>query len=144
MFVSRLLLTATVFALLGANAVAAPTPTFVNLQNAVWQAGPIPGTQMAPIAGNPNRAGAFYAYLLRMRAGTRVPMHFHTMRETVTVLRGTAMFGYGSMMSPTMMTFSPGSVVSIPGGVHHRATAITDVVIEVSGVGPDTTTFVRH
>jgi quercetin dioxygenase-like cupin family protein len=42
-----------------------------------------------------------------------------------------------------MKTFGPGTVVSIPAGVHHYAVAKTAIVIEVSGIGPDKTTFVH-
>jgi quercetin dioxygenase-like cupin family protein len=99
---------------------------------------------MAPIIGNPSTAGAYYAYLLKVPAGTRVPAHFHAMRETVTVISGVMMFGIGDAMNAAkMLTLGPGNVVSVPAGLHHYAMAKTDSIIEVSGNGPDTTTFVH-
>jgi quercetin dioxygenase-like cupin family protein len=141
---SRWVLTAAAFAALCTTAQAAPSPTVVNSQAVTWQASPLKGTQMAPIIGNPSTAGAYYAYLLKVPAGTRVPAHFHVMRETVTVISGVMMFGIGDAMNAAkMLTLGPGNVVSVPAGLHHYAMAKTDSIIEVSGNGPDTTTFVH-
>jgi uncharacterized RmlC-like cupin family protein len=141
---SRSLLTAAAFVALCANALAASTPIVVNSQMATWQAGPLTGTQMATIVGEPTGSGGYYAYLLKIPAGVRVPVHFHAMRETVTVISGTMMFGLGDAMDPAkMMTLGPGNIVSVPASLHHYAMAKTDAIIEISGIGPDTTTFVH-
>jgi quercetin dioxygenase-like cupin family protein len=141
---SRSLLTAAAFAALCATALAAPNPVVVNSQAATWQASPLKGTQMSPIVGNPNVAGAYYAYLLKVPAGTHVPAHFHQQRETVTVISGVMMFGIGDAMDVAkMLTLGPGNIVSVPAGLHHYAMAKTDAIIEVSGTGPDTITYVR-
>jgi quercetin dioxygenase-like cupin family protein len=140
----RCLLTAAVFAALCATAPAASSPIVVNSQSVTWQASPLKGTQMAPIVGNPSGAGGYYAYLLKVPAGTRIPAHFHAMRETVTVISGVMMFGIGDAMNAAkMLTLGPGNVVSVPAGLHHYAMAKTDSIIEVSGIGPDTTTFIH-
>lgn len=144
MMISRSLLTAAAFAALCATALAAPNPIVVNSQTASWQASPLKGTQMSPIVGNPKTPGAYYAYLLKVPAGTRIPAHFHQMRETVTVISGVMMFGIGDAMNAArMMTLGAGNVVSVPAGLHHYAMAKTDSIIEVSGIGPDTTTYVH-
>jgi|HubBroStandDraft_6_1064221.scaffolds.fasta_scaffold244050_2 quercetin dioxygenase-like cupin family protein len=140
----RSLLTATAFAALCATALAAPSPTVVNSQATNWQASPLKGTQMAPIIGNPKTPSAYYAYLLKVPAGVRVPVHFHAARETVTVISGVMMFGIGDTMNVAkMLTLGPGNIVSVPAGLHHYAMAKTDAIIEVSGIGPDTTTFIH-
>jgi len=140
----RSLLTAAAFAALCATATAAGTPVVVNSQTTNWQAGPLKGTQMAPIVGEPSGAGGYYAYFLKVPAGTRIPAHFHAMRETVTVITGDMMFGIGDAMNEAkMMTLGPGNVVSVPASLHHYAMAKTDAIIEISGIGPDTTTFVH-
>ncbi|MGA2759154.1 MAG: cupin domain-containing protein [Candidatus Cybelea sp.] len=140
----RCLLTAAAFAALCATAPAASTPVVVNSQDVAWQASPLKGTQMAPIVGNPTGPGGYYAYLLKVPAGTRVPAHFHAMRETVTVISGVMMFGVGETMNEAkMMTLGPGNIVSVPASLPHYAMAKTDAIIEISGIGPDTTTFVH-
>jgi quercetin dioxygenase-like cupin family protein len=99
---------------------------------------------MAPIVGNPSGAGGFYAYLLKVPAGTRIPAHFHAMRETVTVISGVMMFGLGDEIDAAkMLTLGAGNVISVPAHLHHYAMAKTDSIIEISGIGPDTTTFVH-
>ena len=147
MLLSRIVFSALAIGLLTSAAVASsqPAPTVVTPDNAKWQ--PVPqfkGFQMAAIVGNPAKAGAYYAYFLKVPAGGEAAPHFHGMTENVTVISGTGMFGLGNTVNPAKaMTFSPGTVASIPAGVHHYAVAKTDMVLEVSGIGPDTTTFVN-
>ena len=142
---SRVILTAITFALVTAVAGAATTPTIVTPANAKWQ--PVPqfkGWQMAIITGNPAKAGAYYAYLLKAPAGGQAAPHFHGMAENVVVISGTGMFGLGDTINISKaMTFGPGTVVSIPAGVHHYAVAKTPIVLEISGIGPDTTTYIH-
>lgn len=144
MLFSRAILTGLIVALLTSVA-AASGPTVVTPDSAKWQ--PVPqfkGWQMAPIVGNPGKAGAYYAYLLKAPAGGQAPPHFHGMTENVTVISGTGMFGLGNTVNTAKaMMVGPGTVISIPAGVHHYAVAKTDLVLEVSGIGPDTTTFVN-
>jgi quercetin dioxygenase-like cupin family protein len=143
MRISVLLLTAGLSASLGLVAVAAPTPTIVTIQSAKWQqgTGAFKDVQIAPIVGDPTASGAYYAYLIKIPDGVRVAPHSHGMTENVTVLSGTLMVGLGDTINPSaMMALAPGTVGSIPAGVHHYAMAKGDTVIEVSGIGPDTLT----
>lgn len=145
MLLSRVLLAAVVFAAFSAAATAAPAPVIVSPDSAVWQ--PVPqfkGWQMAAIVGNPSTPGAYYAYLLKAPDGGQAPPHFHQMTENVTVISGTILVGLGDTLdTASMKPLGPGNVVSIPAGVHHYAMAKGETVIEVSGIGPDTTTFVN-
>jgi quercetin dioxygenase-like cupin family protein len=145
MLLSRVVLTLAACAALSGVAAASPTPTIVAPDSAKWQ--PVPqfkGWQMAIITGNPDKAGAYYAYFLKAPAGGKAPPHFHGMTENVILISGTGMFGLGDAINvPKMMTLSPGTAISIPAGVHHYAVAKTDMVLEISGIGPDTTTFVH-
>lgn len=144
MFRTRVFLTTLVFAALS-SLVAVAAPTIVTPDNAKWQ--PVPqfkGWQMAVIVGNPATPGAYYAYLLKAPAGGRAAPHFHGRTENVTVISGTGMFGLGDTMNVSkMMTVGPGTVISVPAGLHHYAMAKTVLVLEISGIGPDTTTYVH-
>lgn len=143
MYVFRTLLATVLFTAVAATAIAAPT--IVDPQNATWKAGagPMKGTETATVTGNPENAGQFYSYLIKMPAGFKVPPHYHKLKETVTVISGTVMFGAGDTMdTATMSTLGPGMIVAVPAGVHHYAMAKTDAIIEVSGIAPDTTTLV--
>lgn len=142
---ARTLLTLAAFAALTCAAVAAPTPTIVTVSTAKWQ--PVPqfkGWQMAVITGDPSKAGGYYAYLLKAPPGGQAAPHFHQNTENVTVISGTVMFGLGDTINAAKaMSFGPGTVVSIPAGVHHYAIAKSGAVLEISGIGPDTTTYVH-
>lgn len=143
MFLARVLLTAMLFAAVGATASAAPAPTVVTIQTAKWQqgTGAFAAVQIAPIVGDPKAAGTYYAYLIKLPDGVSVAPHFHGMTENVSVLSGTLMVGLGdSINRSTMLPLAPGSVVSIPAGLHHYAVAKGETIIEVSGIGPDTLT----
>lgn len=141
---SRVFLTALAFAALTAIAAASP-PTIVTPDTAKWQ--PVPGFkgwQMAPVVGDPSKPGAYYAYLLKAPAGGQAPPHYHKMTENVTIISGTFMVGLGDTMNvAAMKTFGPGTVVSVPAGVHHYAMAKDATLLEVSGIGPDTTTLLH-
>jgi quercetin dioxygenase-like cupin family protein len=145
MLLFRAVLAALAVTLPTSVAIAAPAPTIVTLANAKWQ--PVPqfkGWQMAPIVGNPDKPGEYYAYLLKAPAGGSAAPHFHGMTENVTVISGTGMFGLGDTVNlAKAMTAGPGTFVSVPPGVHHYAAAKTEWILEVSGIGPDTTTFVH-
>jgi quercetin dioxygenase-like cupin family protein len=143
MLLTRVLLAGVLFGATGAAALAAPTPTIVSPQTAKWQqgTGAFTAVQIAPIVGDPSASGGYYAYLIKMPDGVRVPPHFHGMTENVVVLSGTLMVGLGDTIEPTkMLPLGPGSVVSVTAGLHHYAMAQGETIIEVSGMGPDTLT----
>lgn len=141
---SRVFLAALVFTAFSSLAAAA-APTIVSPDNAKWQPAPgFKGWQMATVVGNPAKAGAYYAYLLKAPAGGEAPPHFHGMTENVTVISGDFMVGLGdSINQSAMKTLPPGTIVSIPAGVHHYAVAKSETVLEISGIGPDTTTILH-
>jgi quercetin dioxygenase-like cupin family protein len=145
MLLSRVFLTAIACAMLSTVAAASPMPTIVSPDTAKWQ--PVPGFkgwQMAAVVGNPTKAGSYYAYLLKAPAGGTAPPHYHAMTENVTVLSGTFMVGLGDKMDEAAMKTLPvGTIASIPAGVHHYAMAKTETLLEVSGIGPDTTTLIH-
>jgi uncharacterized RmlC-like cupin family protein len=141
----RILLTTLAFGALTAVGSAATTPTIVMPETAKWQPTPgFPGWQMAVVVGNPSKAGAYYAYLLKVPDGGKAMPHMHGQMETVVVISGTLMVGLGDTMNPAKMKpLGPGSVVAMPAGMHHYAMAKGPTVIEISGIGPDSTTMIH-
>lgn len=142
---TRVFLTALLCAALTAVAGAATTPTIVTPDNAKWQAVPqFKGWEMAAIVGDPSKAGAYYAYFLKAPPGGKAMPHSHGMAENVVVISGSGMFGIGDTMAGAkMMTVGPGTVISVPAGLHHYAMTKNGMVLEISGIGPDTTTYVH-
>jgi quercetin dioxygenase-like cupin family protein len=142
----RALLTVAALAAVLPLAAGAATPVILTADTANWQPAPAPftGAEVATVVGDPQKGGGYYAYLVKMPDGFRIPPHFHAVTENVNVLSGTLMVGLGDTMTPsTMQPLPTGGIASIPEGLHHYAMAKGPTIIEVSGVGPDTTTFVQ-
>jgi quercetin dioxygenase-like cupin family protein len=146
MFLSRPILAIVAVAALWSVGAAASAQVIVTADTAKWQpgTGAFKGAQIATVVGNPAASGAYYAYLLKLPDGMQVPPHFHGMSENVNVISGTLMVGLGdTVVAAKMLALPTGGIASIPGGVHHYAIAKGDTIIEVSGVGPDTITFLH-
>jgi quercetin dioxygenase-like cupin family protein len=123
---------------------AATGVTIVTPSDLQWQSnGQLPaGAKMAVLAGDPNSSG-WYTIRISLPAGGAFPPHFHGGTEYVTVLSGTVEFGTGDSLSAGGTMLTSGAYVEIPPGIHHFAMAKTAAVVQVSGMGPMTTTFVK-
>ena len=105
------------------------------------QWGPAPpilpqGAEIAVLAGDPFKAGAF-VLRLRLPEGYRVPPHWHTRAENVSVLSGTFHFGMGNRESrDTATLLSAGGFAMMPGRMHHYAWCEGGCVVQVHGTGP--------
>jgi quercetin dioxygenase-like cupin family protein len=123
----------------GASALAAgTTPTVVAPSQIQWMPGkgPLKGTQVANLFGDPAKPGAFVTRI-RMPDGLKLGPHYHPVLENVTVLQGTLMIGVGDKMNRAKMISLPaGSFFSVPAGVHHYAMSKGDTIIQLNDVGP--------
>jgi len=100
------------------------------------------GIMIAVLSGNPKDAGTPYTIRFKLPDGARVPVHAHGRTENVTVIQGQFMVGLGSTFDASKLKALPtGAYVSIPPGVAHYAMAKGLTVVDVSGVGPESTTF---
>jgi quercetin dioxygenase-like cupin family protein len=136
----------TIVCVLLASVSAGAAPTIVTAATANWQPAPpaFKGAQVAKIVGDPAKAGGYYAYLLKVPDGAVVAPHFHGMTENVTVISGILMVGLGDTVDPaTMKPLPAGGIASIPAGLHHYAVAKGVTIVEISGIGPDTITFLH-
>jgi quercetin dioxygenase-like cupin family protein len=101
--------------------------------------GPVPtalpaGAQIAVLHGDPFKKNLF-ALRLKMPDGYRIPAHWHTLDEELTVLSGTFMLAMGDKETDAH-ALDAGSYHFLPGKMHHSATAKGDVVLELHGMGP--------
>src|ERR1700730_6292949 len=73
---------------------AAATPVIVTPDHLKWTPCPgLDGCSQAVVWGDPtNKTGALYVVRLKMNEGVKVPVHWHTDSERVTVLSGTLLF----------------------------------------------------
>ncbi len=108
--------------------------TAYRLLDIEWQAGPFPGSDVAVVAGDPN-AGLHTTYL-RLPPGTRIPPHWHSFDEYVTVVEGTILFGQGERVdSNAARLFGPGAFIHIPAKVPHYAWSKSQVILSQTRAG---------
>nr|WP_311527692.1 cupin domain-containing protein [uncultured Ralstonia sp.] len=94
------------------------------------------GAKLAVLSGDPGKDGP---YVIRLKApgGYKVPPHWHTQTENITVISGTLYLGGGdSMDRGAAHMLKTGGYHSVPGGVHHYAFTKTATVVQIHGTGP--------
>ncbi len=118
------------------------TPTAMK-----WMAAPPslpPGAQMAVLMGDPSKSGMPYVFRAKLPDGYKVPPHWHSIDENVTVLSGTLLIGKGDKLDPSKTEALPaGSYMSMPKTMRHFAIAKGETVIQVHGIGPFDITYVN-
>jgi quercetin dioxygenase-like cupin family protein len=119
-------------------------PTIVLPNQGTYAQAPAPypaGVTMAVLAGNPASAGE-YTVRLKVPANVKFPPHAHADTENVTVISGTLWVGVGSTFDAAKtMPLPAGSFVSVPAGLAHFAMTKDDTVIQITGMGPASTTL---
>jgi quercetin dioxygenase-like cupin family protein len=100
-----------------------------------WKPGPLPGTRISLLAGDP-ATGMHHAYL-ELANGTKIAPHWHTADEYVTVVSGTLLFGVGDTADRNATRlFAPGAFIFVPAKTRHYAFAKGPVVISQTRSGP--------
>jgi hypothetical protein len=65
------------------------------------------------------------------------PAHFHPMAENLTVMSGTFLLGMGAKAdNAKLVTYAPGTFMSIPGKMPHFGGAKGATVIQLHGQAP--------
>jgi hypothetical protein len=94
------------------------------------------GAQMAVIEGDLSKPGPF-TMRAKVPRGWKVPPHYHSQIEHVTVLQGGVRIGMGDTFDAGKMTALPvGSFFAMPARHHHFFEAGEDSIIQVHGMGP--------
>jgi len=110
-----------------------------------WKDGPgsLPaGARVAVLEGDPAKEG-FFTIRLRFPDGYRIPPHFHSKVEHVTVVSGSFNLGMGEKFDQSATREMPaGSFGFWPAGMRHFAWAKGETVVQLHGVGPWTITYV--
>jgi hypothetical protein len=109
--------------------------------------GPAPGlpagAKVAVLLGDPSKAVP-YVIRAKLPDGYKVPPHWHSTDENVTVLQGTLMLGKGEKFNAGASEPLPaGSFMSMPKGMRHFAWAKGETIIQVHGIGPFDITYVN-
>ena len=111
-------------------------------------AGPSVGTslnrevQTTVLKGDPAKPG-LYTILLRIAPNTRILPHHHQDDRIATVVSGTWYFAYGDEFDESVLKeLPPGSFYTEPPGVNHFGLTKDEVLIQMTGIGPSSTTYV--
>jgi uncharacterized RmlC-like cupin family protein len=100
------------------------------------------GIETVVLKGDPAKAG-LYTLMLRIAPNVRIQAHAHKDDRVATVVKGTWYFGYGEKFNDAALKpLGPGSFYTEPPGVAHFAMTKEEVVLQISGNGPSSTTYV--
>jgi hypothetical protein len=73
---------------------------------------------------------------LRLPEGYKIPPHWHSKDEQLTILSGTFVLHMGDTMTAPAHELGPGAYHFLPGKMHHAASTKGETVVEVHGTGP--------
>jgi hypothetical protein len=94
------------------------------------------GGKIAVLYGDPGKAGPFTIRLLAP-TGYRIPPHFHSQAEHLTVLSGALYLGMGDKLDKSHAhALSSGGYHYLPAKAHHYAFTKVATILQVSGEGP--------
>jgi hypothetical protein len=94
------------------------------------------GGQMAVLEGDPGKPGP-YTIRFKSPADFKVPPHWHSVAEHITVIEGTFYIGAGDTFDKSKMTALPvGGYTSMPAKMHHFAYFEQPGIIQIHGTGP--------
>ena len=136
---------------LAGQASAAPTPSsqviVAHAPTLKWAPGPPslpPGAEFVLLEGNPAEAVPL-TLRLKFPANYRIPPHWHSVIEHVTVLSGTLNVGMGEQATYTGGTaLNAGSFATMPAKMVHSAWAGPEgVTLQLHSVGPWSITYVN-
>jgi hypothetical protein len=118
---------------------AADNPVFLNPGDIKWGAPPpsLPkGAKFAVLSGDPGKAGPFVVRL-KAPAGYKIPPHWHTQSEDLTIISGTFYLGSGDKPDPgSAHAMKAGGFHHLPAKAHHYAYTNGPTVVQVNGEGP--------
>jgi len=110
----------------------------INAAEVKWGATPpdVPkGAEMAVLHGDPSKKAPF-TLRLKMPAGYKIPPHWHSNDEQLTVLSGAFILHMGDTMDAPAHSLAAGGFHFLPGKMHHAAETKVETVVQVDGVGP--------
>lgn len=110
----------------------------------VWEPNPrVEGLGQASIINDGTKPGP-YVYRVKFPKGRVVQAHSHPDDRTYTVMAGTWYIGWGEKFDESKLTALPaGSFYTEPAGVpHFISTPDGEAIVQITGTGPTTATFV--
>ena len=112
---------------------------FVNATDIKWGAAPpvLPkGAKLSVLYGDPGKPGQ-YVLRLAAPANYRIPPHWHSQTENLTIISGALYLGMGDeLVAKEAHALKAGGYHYLPAKMHHYAFTKAQTVIQVSGEGP--------
>ena len=104
----------------------------------------VPGAANAVLSGDPKIPGQVYVVRNRFSPGTFSPPHFHPETRYILVLKGTWWVGSGPIWDKSKTTPVPAGsfVVHHANQIHWDGAKDEEVIVQIMGIGPGTTTRV--
>jgi mannose-6-phosphate isomerase-like protein (cupin superfamily) len=134
------------FIALPGAATAASDSVFLNPADIKWGDAPpsLPkGAKVAVLYGDPSKTGTFCMRLMAP-AGYKIPPHWHSQAEVLTVISGTFYLGMGDKMEPaTAHALKAGGFHYLPPKEHHYAFSKGPSVVQINGEGPFDITYIN-
>lgn len=93
------------------------------------------GAQMAVLHGDPTKPGTF-TVRLKVPDGYKIPPHWHSNDEELTIMQGMLMLHLGDSMESESHNLDAGSYHYLPAKTHHGAQAKGETIVQVYGPGP--------
>ena len=101
------------------------------------------GAKLAVLYGDPSKAGPFCMRLMTP-AGYKIPPHWHSQAEAVTVISGTFYLGMGDKMdAAAAQPLKAGGFHYLPPKEHHFAFSKAASVVQLNGEGPFDITYIN-
>lgn len=119
---------------------------FVNSGQLKWADAPpsLPkGAKVAVLYGDPSKAGPVVVRL-KTPAGYRVPPHWHSQTENLTVISGALYLGMGDKMETAQAhALKAGGFHYLPAKTHHYAFTRTPTIVQINAEGPLDITYIN-
>src|SRR5262249_15004531 len=121
------------------TAYAADDGVFVNAGDLKW--GDVPpmlpkGAKIAVLSGDPSKPGPFVVRL-SVPANYKLPAHWHTQTEHLTIISGTFYIGMGDKaVAKDAHELKAGGYHYLPAKQHHYAFTKVPTVVQINGEGP--------
>jgi quercetin dioxygenase-like cupin family protein len=133
-----LAVTMAVAALSLSSAGRAADAVFVNPGEIKWGDAPpdLPkGAQIAVLHGDPSKKVPF-TVRFKFPSGYKIPAHWHTKDEQLTILSGTFVLHMGDSYDAPAHDLQAGAYHFLPAKMHHAAETKGDTVLQLDGTGP--------
>jgi quercetin dioxygenase-like cupin family protein len=142
----KTVIAALILAALPAASFAADEHTAMRPDALKWGAAPPafpPGSEVAVLAGDPNKEGSAYVVRVRTPAGYTVPPHTHPADENITVVSGMFHIAMGGKLDTSKGDALPaGSFIHMAKDTPHYAWSPAAAIIQLHGIGPMAITYV--